>query len=284
MNLSGVLEILHDLTSYQELSARYQSGDKQSPLGLPPNTRVPVLAGLLSDLDRPALLVTGRVDAVPAWIQAFEAWLPDQFDLVRFPEPTPLPYERGPWSELSRNRRLAVLARLMKNQHPLLPKNEDPFLIVTSARALLHKTLPRRRFASFTRIVRVGQIVKMMSLLEDWQSAGYEAVTVVESPGQFSRRGGILDIYPVGAIYPARIEFFGDEVETLRSFDPATQRSLDLTDERQEYVVIPPAREMVPGDVRELGKKLAKLTKADEQEFPGWWDDVADLAVNYRPI
>lgn len=279
MNLSGILEIFNDLAAYRQLSAEYKSGDKRNPLGLPPNTRTPILAGLLSDLDRPALLVTGRVDAVPAWIQAFEAWLPDQFDLVRFPEPTPLPYERGPWSELSRVRRLGVLARLMKDQHPLLPKNTCPFLIVTSARALLHKTLPRRRFVACTRILKVGQIVDLVKLIEDWQSAGYEPVTVVESPGQFSRRGGILDIYPVGASYPTRIELFGDEVETLRSFNPSTQRSLNLDIDRQDYIIIPPAREMMPGDVKDIGQRLATSPETGDHELPGWWDDVADLSA-----
>jgi transcription-repair coupling factor (superfamily II helicase) len=303
MNISGLLEIFNQLPAFQGLLAELDSdrneGGGPRLLGLPPGARPPVLASLFAVRQRPMLFVTGRVENVPIWQQALEAWLPPGVDLLRFPEPTPLPYERAPWSERSRNQRLAVLARLMAGQHPLLPTAEKPLLILTSARALMQKSLPKRRFAAATRVIKVGQLVNLEKLVEGWLAAGYEPVSVVESQGQFSRRGGILDIFPPGMPYPVRIELFGDEVETLRAFDPATQRTIEVADailtagsESREpeagdrpggpqlsHVVISPAREAMPGDLRPVGQRLQAEAQPKASDLPDWQDDIPELAA-----
>ena len=75
------------------------------------------------------------------------------------------------------------------------------------ARALLQKTLPRSRFIAATRVLKTGQLFDLEKTIQAWQESGYEAVTVVEAPGQFSRRGGILDLYPANSsALPVRIE------------------------------------------------------------------------------
>jgi len=71
-------------------------------------------------------------------------------------------------------------------------------------------------------------------------SLGYEPVPEVSEPGTFSRRGGIIDVYPASATEPARIELFGDDIESIRSFDPVTQRSQTTLEE----LVVLPAREI----------------------------------------
>ncbi|MGH2536361.1 MAG: transcription-repair coupling factor [Candidatus Promineifilaceae bacterium] len=276
MNLSGLLSLFDELPAYGQLLAELRAGRMPPPLGLLASARPPTLARLVVDLGRPALFVTGRVEQVPIWQQTLEAWLPAGVELLRFPEPTPLPYERGAWSDLSRQRRLGVLARLMAGQHPLLPADGRPFVVLSSARALLHKTLPRRRFVAATSALRAGQVVDLEKLTGRWQEAGYAPASVVEAAGQFSRRGGILDIYPLGARYPVRIELFGDEIETLRAFDPASQRSLSEP-EQVEGVLVPPAREVLPGDTQAVGVELARAAGGSNGETPTWRDDVAAL-------
>ncbi len=135
---------------------------------------------------------------------------------------------------------------------PWCPQGNNPPLIIISARAFLQKTLPKRRFVSGTRVLRVGQLLDLDKTFTGWQDIGYEAVSVVEAPGQFSRRGGIIDIYPAADTLPTRIELFGDEVDTLRYFDPTTQRSLPAEDETDApaHVVITPAREALPAAAR----------------------------------
>jgi transcription-repair coupling factor (superfamily II helicase) len=185
--------------------------------------------------------------------------------------------------ENSRQQRLTVLSHLMAGQHPLIPAEDQPLLIVTSARALMQKSLPKRNFIKATRVVRLGQMVDFGKLEEGWQAVGYDKVTVVERPGQYSQRGGIVDIFPAGGgEYPIRIELFGDEVDTLRWFDPATQRTVTELPAPQR-VLIPPAREAVPADGVELGQVLLLDAPPKEDELPSWQDDIPHLVAG-RPF
>src|SRR6185436_19596915 len=115
-------------------------------------------------------------------------------------------------------------------------------LIVTSARALMTRTIPKRDFLANSRNLKVGQPLRLEKMLETWVGAGYLAGSIVVEPGQFARRGGIVDIFPIAEEAPVRIELFGDEIETIRRFDPASQRS----GESIEQVTVTPAREALP--------------------------------------
>jgi transcription-repair coupling factor (superfamily II helicase) len=278
MTVFGLLKAFDELPAFQELVTAVESQAIQTALQLPRSARAAILAKLYLTQQRPIVLVTGRVDAVPAWIQALEMWLPKSSLLTRFPEPTPLPYDRGPWSERSRNGRLSVLTQLMAGQHPQIPAAATPPLIVTSARALLQKTLPKRRFSAATRVLRVGQIIDMEKLTTTWLGAGYDAVTVVETVGQFSRRGGILDIYPVTAPHPVRIELFGDEIETMRYFELATQRTVSINGSSTvERIFVPPAREALPEIARNMVEAWSEQMTAREDSLPSWQDDIPEM-------
>ena len=86
-------------------------------------------------------------------------------------------------------------------------------------------------YADLARIVRRGETIDIDPLLEHLRTIGYNSADAVDMPGEFALRGGILDVYPPEADRPLRIEFFGDEVETIRKFDPSTQRSAAPVDE-----------------------------------------------------
>ena len=278
MSVFGLLKAFDELPAYQQFLTALDSTDPVPPLELPTSARPAVLAKLLHERRVPTILVTGRVDSVSKWMQALEMWMPDSIPVMRFPEPTPLPYDRGPWSERTRNRRLLVLTQLMTGQHPQIPKLENPPLIVTSARALLQKTLPKRRFVINTRVLRVSQIIDLEKLTTTWQGAGYEPVSVVEGVGQFSRRGGILDIFPIAAEFPVRIELFGDEIETMRYFDPATQRSMRVNGSSSvERIVIPPAREALPAVAQDFAISLPDYGVEREDNLPAWQDDLPEM-------
>ena len=87
-------------------------------------------------------------------------------------------------------------------------------------------TLPLREMRAALRNLRPGQPFDLNRMLASWVGLGYEAAAVVEAPGQLSRRGGIVDVWPPNLRKPLRIEFFGDEVDSLRTFDPSPQRTL----------------------------------------------------------
>lgn len=282
MDLTTILQLFDQLPAYTEVREQLANlTPGRTILGLPKAARPAVLAKLFADQPRPVLFVTGAVEQVPIWQQELEAWLPAGSHLLRFPEPTPLPYDRGPWSDNCRQQRLTVLSHLMAGQHPFMPPAEKPPLIVTSARALLQHTLPKRSFVKATRVLRLGQMVDLPKLEETLFNGGYEQVTVVERPGQFSQRGGILDIFPAGgAEYPYRLELFGNEIDTLRAFDPDTQRTV-TSGAKIERVLIPPAREAVPSDAQELGQTFLYDAPPKEDDLPAWQDDIKALASGH---
>jgi transcription-repair coupling factor (superfamily II helicase) len=277
MNITGLLNAFDDLPAWKAFVAEIEKKRPLPPLHLPRSARPPVLAELFRTCNVPVVFIAGRIDNVGKWQQSLEAWLPDSETILRFPEPTPLPYERGPWSDRSRLGRIQVLSHLMAGQHPQIPEAERPPLILTSARALLQKSLPKRRFITTTRALRVGQILDLEKMLDDWSGIGYERASVVEAAGQFSQRGGIIDIFPAAAPYPVRIELFGNEIDTMRYFDPATQRTMEVDGRSQtEHVIIPPTREALPQVARDFALSLPEITLA-EDHLPSWEDDIPHL-------
>ncbi|MCB8946258.1 MAG: transcription-repair coupling factor [Ardenticatenaceae bacterium] len=277
MNITGLLNAFDDLPAWQAFVAEIEKKTPLAPLRLPRSARTAVLAKLFHTCNAPIVFVAGRIDTIGNLQQSLEAWLPPETPILRYPEPTPLPYERGPWSDRSRLGRIQVLTALMAGQHPQIPTAEAPPLVLTSARALLQKGLPKRRFITATRALRVGQQVDWEKLLEEWNGIGYERTSVVEAAGQFSQRGGILDIFPVATPYPVRIELFGDEIDTMRYFDPATQRTMEVNGAAQtERVIIPPTREALPMVAHDYALSLPEIELA-EDHLPSWEDDIPHL-------
>jgi len=136
-------------------------------------------------------------------------------------------------------------------------------------------------YTDLARTIRRGEAFDTETLLQHLNTVGYDATDVVEMPGQYALRGGILDVYSPEADRPLRIGFFGDEVESIRKFDPATQRSSNPVD---EALLLPltetPVREDLLGaiHVRLSGKRVAGSAEVIEQAvrsggvtvFPGW--------------
>ncbi|MBI1740065.1 MAG: transcription-repair coupling factor [Acidobacteriales bacterium] len=136
-------------------------------------------------------------------------------------------------------------------------------------------------YADLARVLRRGESFELERLLQHMNTVGYTSADVVEMPGQYAARGGILDVYSPEADRPVRIEFFGDEVESMRKFDPASQRSSNPVD---EVVLLPltetPVTEELLGAInaRLSGKRIAGAPEVVEQAvrdsgagvFPGW--------------
>jgi transcription-repair coupling factor (superfamily II helicase) len=136
-------------------------------------------------------------------------------------------------------------------------------------------------YTDLARAVRRGESFDTETLLQHLNTVGYDSADVVEMPGQYALRGGILDVYSPEADRPVRIEFFGDEVESIRKFDPATQRSSSPVD---EALLLPltetPVREDLLGaiHVRLSGKRITGNEEVLEKAirsggvtvFPGW--------------
>jgi transcription-repair coupling factor (superfamily II helicase) len=270
LDLSG----LRGSQAYRHVLANLGEEQPQAALALQRAARLPVLASLYADMQQPILLLTDRADRALTLLDELGFWAPDAPRFL-FPEPNPLFYEHAAWGSSVRRDRLQAITALAIYSMPGIPKPERAPILVTSARALMTRTLPRRDLIKVTRSIQIGQAVAPDTLIHQWTEIGYQPTEIVLEPGQFSRRGGILDIWPPAEALPARLDFFGDEIDTLRTFDPATQRTV----QKLEKLLITPAREVLPGYAARLDPEN---TDVDEFSLPLVHPAVASL-LDYLP-
>jgi transcription-repair coupling factor (superfamily II helicase) len=237
-----LLEQIRSLPAYQQLLRDLKSGGKPSGLGLPRAARLAVLSSINMDLGMPIVFVTERADHALRLNDELIFWAPEASRYI-FSEPNPLFYENAAWGSTTRRERLQTLTALSAYHLPFLQKPSSAPIIITTARALMTRTLPRRDFLKGCKLLMAGQKVQPGSLLETWLSIGYQSVDTVLEPGQFSHRGGLLDVWPQSESHPIRLDFFGDEIDAIRQFDPATQRTI----EKINSILITPAREYTLG-------------------------------------
>ncbi|MEP7133691.1 MAG: transcription-repair coupling factor [Chloroflexota bacterium] len=237
--MQTILDKIRPLPQYQQLLSQFQANGVQPGLGLQRAARLPVLAALLEDTRRPVLLITDRSDHALSLFDELGFWI--KSPRYHFAEPNPLFYEQAAWGVTTRRDRLQTLTALSSYHLPFAQKPETPPVFVTSVRSLMTRTLPRRDFLKACKKLSVNQTIQPDTLLRSWAETGYQRVNTVLEPGQFSSRGGILDIWATAETMPVRLDFFGDEIETIRRFDPASQRTI----EKLESILVTPAREYI---------------------------------------
>lgn len=257
-----MLQHIRSVVPYQELLESLKSSEFKATtfpgLGLPRTARLAVLSALYEDLKMPVLLLTNRADRALTLFDELGFWAPDANRLY-FPEPNPLFYESLNWSPTTRRERLTVLTELSAYHLPNTQKPYLPPMIVAPIRSIMTRTIPRRDFLRSCKVLSIGQVSIPDDLLASWVGMGYEYSNIVVQVGQFSRRGGILDFWPPSALLPIRIEFFGNEIDTLRSFNPATQRTV----ESLKKITVYPAREYLPSDAAKLDLEPGKINESD---------------------
>jgi len=207
------------------------------------------------------------------------AWFGDP-EAVSVLEPrTSLAYERSELVPDETAARVAALAAWRSGRARIL---------VASVQALLQHTISPDDLPAEPRRLRVGGRVSPDRLARDLLDLGYVPVLEVAGRGEFARRGGILDIFPPSSSLPVRLEFFGDEIDSLRAFDPADQRTVRAAD---EVTLLPASEFLLPSDgsvtIRaRLGRLAARLPErlsADLSRFEGD-TDVAQRSEPQGPI
>ncbi len=277
MRISGLLAALEGLEPYGLLRQDLAHGEMPPPLGLMRSARPAVLAGLVGgeprDLEGPLLVVAGTTGRAQKLVQSLQDWSAASTSILRFPEPLTLFYDRAPWTDEIIIGRLRVLSALhdQREEEP----GEGPLIVVASARAAMQRTLPVHQYRLSAREINVGQVLDLERTLRRWAGLGYEPVSVVEAAGQFSHRGGIIDVFPPADDSPVRIELWGNRVDSIRRFDPATQRS----QERVTAVRITPAREALPRHGSGAAKRVAQLLEQDLSE-----DVLEELEEHHRGL
>src|SRR5579864_5090293 len=245
MRLHPLLQALNEHPNFRDLVQSLQTNGGAGPHVLSAITpaRPYALAALHAAAGRPMLLITGRPSEARAYANELRAWAADPEAVLLFPETDALPYDRLPSDPDKLTERLIALERLAAVTQESAP------IVVSSVRAAMDLVLGPEEFRDNHLVIKRGQMLPPAELAARWLRIGYEPSALVDAPGLFSRRGGILDVFPPSG-EPLRIELWGDEIDTIRRFDPATQ----LSTEQLESAAIGPAHEVLP---RPIGVTLS---------------------------
>src|SRR5262249_21182289 len=201
-----------------------------------------------------------RDDGRMARFAAALAFFHPELDALTFPAWDCLPYDRvSPNSEIV-SRRIDTLTRLATGG------GDTPLVVLTTVHALIQRVPPRSLFDGRVLTLRPGGRIGLDRLQGFFRNNGYIRTDTVREPGEFAIRGGIVDLYPAGAAEPLRLDFFGDTLESVRSFDPLNQRSTGKLDE----AVLRPVSEILLDDqsVRRLRSRYRDAFGAPGTDDP----------------
>ncbi|WFB07698.1 transcription-repair coupling factor [Streptomyces sp. LX-29] len=254
MSLHGLLDaVIKDPALAEAVRAAGDGNRTQVDLVGPPAARPFAVAALAREAGRPVLAVTATGREAEDLAAALRSLLPAD-EVVEYPAWETLPHERlSPRSDTV-GRRLAVLRRLAH------PSPDDPTagpvsVVVAPVRSVLQpqvKGLGELEPVS----LRTGQTADLEEVVDGLAAAAYARVELVEKRGEFAVRGGILDVFPPTEEHPLRVEFWGDDVEEIRYFKVADQRSLEVA---EHGLWAPPCRELLlTEDVRARAAELAE--------------------------
>ncbi|MFQ5646113.1 MAG: transcription-repair coupling factor [bacterium] len=228
---------MFDREALRPLFERIELGERKLFLkGIWGSGRAYFLAALAGRMqrERPFLIVAGSVTEALSLVndlKFFQSAIRNSQPVLYFPPWEILPYEPlSPDTDTSFDR-INTLASLV---------NSHPAMVVTTVAALMQRIPPKSSFSESAELVMAGEEQNREILMERLREGGYQRVDMVEEKGEMSARGDILDLFCPGYEHPVRIEFFGDEVESIRTFDYSTQLSREPLDE----LVIYPAKEI----------------------------------------
>ncbi|HET98752.1 MAG TPA: transcription-repair coupling factor [Desulfurivibrio alkaliphilus] len=177
--------------------------------------------------------------------------------VIHYPDPEIPPYAPLRTDPATTAAGLAALYQVMSAR--------EPFILVASIKSLTSKTIPPEQLGGLAELLIKGEETDPRQLAERLSAGGYEQVALVQEVGEYSIRGGIIDIFSPGQEYPLRLDFFGDTVESLRHFDPISQRSIGELD---EVVLLPASDCLYPPanspDHREMLTRFRRLEEAGE--------------------
>ena len=268
MSLTGILKLLEKHPEFRQGLDQAMSAESGTATVLQ-GARPAFIASLSRNRQEPLLVIAPRPEDARRLHDQLLSWMGEDAPVHLLPEPEVLPFERLAVDANTSNQRLAALGALARARE--FGKEDGgagqcrSLIVVCSVGSALLYTAPPELMAGRLPssdspcVWKVGDRVRLDALLSQWVDLGYRHEPVVDSPGTFSHRGGIVDIFPPNLDLPLRIELFDDEVDTIRRFDPLTQRSVGAAEE----VRLIAAREQLPA----LAGADVLANRADAMDF-----------------
>ncbi|MEW9672682.1 transcription-repair coupling factor [Ammoniphilus sp. 3BR4] len=252
--MKAIIQRFLENVDFQTIITGFDQGLKeQMAAGLSGSSRQVFLSAIFESLNKPLLVVTHNMfQAQKVYEDLIELVGDDQ--VLLFPANELIVSEMAVASPETLASRIEVLNKLSERKKRIL---------VVPYAGLRRILLPQAVWENSQITIKLGQEIQLEGLLQGLVSIGYERVEMVEAKGQLSIRGGIMDIFPVYMENPIRIELFDVEVDSIRTFDPASQRSLD----KLESIKIPPtsevfgSQEVLRSAAERLEQKLSETLK-----------------------
>jgi len=217
-----------------------------------------VLADLVRAAKTRAVFIAPDEAAMQA-IADSAAFFAPELEVLSFPAWDCLPYDRA-------SPALSISARRLAALHRLQAKTDKPQLLVTTINAVLQRVATPFRIRENVRLLKPGMEIGRESLIALLQRQGYSRTDTVADAGEYAVRGSIFDIYPSGLDAGLRLDFFGDELETLRLFDPNTQRSSGVA---EQHLLLPASEAMLDEDsVKRFRTRYRELFGANATSDP----------------
>lgn len=265
--LIRLLQTTPEFTSLQEGLKR--NFPEQMVYGVSASLKSFLVAALREKTQRPCLIVTSTLAQAERFREDMATWLPDH-EAVVFPPMEYLPFEVVAHSPEVVGQRLYVLERLSRG---------DNLIVVAPAAALYRSLTPHEVFRHALLKLRAGQAVGRDELVLRLVRQGYERVDMVEGKGHVAVRGEIVDVFPLATDHPVRIAFWGDEIDEIRRFDTATQRTLDKVNgasigPAREFILPPSERTLAGEKIRkDLDQTIVRLRRLREKQLQSTADE-----------
>ncbi|MEG0110230.1 MAG: transcription-repair coupling factor, partial [Oscillospiraceae bacterium] len=234
-------DLLRATSEYKHLLAGIEAKPSVVALfGLPPSARAQIISALCQDTKRNALIICAGEAEATRFAEDTEAFgktsevFPSRDFVLRAVESQNHEYEY---------RRLEVMGNVVGGRTAV---------VCAGVEAVLQLTMPKKEFCDNTLTIKSAMAISIIELTTRLYGAGYQRRFQVEGPGQFSVRGGIVDIYAPDMRLPARVEFWGDEIDTIHSFDIVSQRR----EAQLKKIYLSPAREVLFGSTADAAQLL----------------------------
>lgn len=212
------------------------------------------ISAVLEKFSRPAVIIAPDAHTANHWEQEIRFFSDEKFPIINFPDQETLPYDVfSPLPELT-SQRLHALHKLNRLQSGL---------VIVTISTLMQRLCPRQYVNDNIIDLSVGQLINPDAFRRQLEQSGYQYVTQVFSHGEFAVRGSLIDIYPMGSEAPYRIDLFDEEIDSIRTFDPETQRSLEKID----FIKMLPGREFptTEASIKQFRQKYRENFEGDPQ-------------------
>lgn len=246
------------LISYNDvINELARRGNNIECVGFSGSERAYLTSKIFLERREPILVITPGVQQAERFIEDLRFFAGEsELPILYFPPYNILPFKFLSYHNETAGRRIRVLYQLLETTRPTL--------VVTTIEGLLQKLVPRQEIGQFAELIMTGEEIERDYLIARLISGGYIKTAIVEEPGDFSVRGGIIDIFSPLYDDPLRLEFYGDFVESMRFFSASSQRKFKNIDE----AVILPAREVIL-DKQQLATVISRIRAlANELDVP----------------